>query len=307
MLRYIIGSLLIVPFLSSATVIKMSRSNICHPPASMWFEKTSSNNTFETIDACIEAGGRLPKGMTVERTRSTQKVIASSATLDERGNTTNPSFNKAKKYLHSVQSHHQRTFYCDAAFDGKGNVTLPPGFETPGHVNRSKKIEAEHLLPAENMGRAFEYWHLPKDDARCLNSKGKRLSNRDCTLKNSKQFQLMHADLYGLKYAIGSVNAYRSNYRFTMFGESEPAFFGSCDMKISSRAVEPPERARGPIARSYLYFDWAYKSYKLSSSQRKLFEAWNKQYPVTDIECKEAIKIEEYQGNRNPFIADQCS
>lgn len=49
--------------------------------------------------------------------------------------------------------------------------------------------------------------------------------------------------------------------------------FGSCDMKIDNKKAEPPENARGRIARSYMYMESAYPRYKMSKSQRQLMSA----------------------------------
>ena len=53
----------------------------------------------------------------------------------------------------------------------------------------------------------------------------------------------MQADLFNLYPAIGSVNAQRQNYNFVMLPEEESSF-GSCDMRITTRKVQPPEKAR---------------------------------------------------------------
>ena len=62
----------------------------------------------------------------------------------------------------------------------------------------------------------------------------------------------MQADLFNLYPAIGSVNAQRQNYNFVMLPE-EASSFGSCDMRITTRKVQPPEKARGRIASLSLY------------------------------------------------------
>lgn len=82
----------------------------------------------------------------------------------------------------------------------------------------------------------------------------------------------MQSDLYNLYPAIGSVNALRQNYNFTMLpGASSD--FGSCAMKIEGSKAEPPEKARGRIARTYKYMEWAYPRYKMSKAQRKLMKS----------------------------------
>ncbi|WP_100644054.1 HNH endonuclease family protein [Alteromonas facilis] len=56
-------ALMLICFSSSTFgVVKQSRSGICHPPDSPWYAKTSNKVTFKSVEACIEAGGRLPKG-----------------------------------------------------------------------------------------------------------------------------------------------------------------------------------------------------------------------------------------------------
>ncbi|MCL1091434.1 hypothetical protein L2744_17850 [Shewanella profunda] len=73
-------------------------------------------------------------------------------------NTTNQSFNQAKKQLLLVYQDHRETLYCGAAFDAKGLVISSPGFTTKTHLARAKKIEWEHVVPAENFGKAFAEW-----------------------------------------------------------------------------------------------------------------------------------------------------
>ena len=159
------------------------------------------------------------------------------------------------------------------------------------------------MVPAENFGRSFIAWR--EGDPSCVSSKGKHYKGRKCANKVSHEYRLMQADLYNLYPAIGSVNALRQNYNFTML-PSAKSDFGSCDMRIEDRKVQPPARARGEIARTYLYFDATYPRYAMSSSQKKLMNVWNKQYPVTREECKRATTIQHIQGNVNTFVQRPC-
>jgi len=112
----------------------------------------------------------------------------------------------------------------------------------------------------------------------------------------------MEADLYNLQPAIGEVNGLRSNYSMEMI-PGEKREFGACDVEIENRKFEPRPEIRGDIARTYLYMDMAYPGHGvLSRSNRKLFEAWNREDPVDDWEHERAHRIEAIQGNRNPFI-----
>lgn len=78
-------------------------------------------------------------------------------------------------------------------------------------------------------------------------------------------------------------------------------------MKIDKRKVEPPEAARGQIARTYLYMEGAYKRYNMSKSQRQLMGAWDKMYPINDRECSREKKSTSPQKNENKIIKDRCN
>ena len=69
--------------------------------------------------------------------------------------------------------------------------------------------------------------------------------------------------------------------------------------------VNPPKRARGIIARAYLYMQDRYHL-KLNSQQQSLFNEWNKAYKATSNECKRNELITKIQGNDNPFVTAQC-
>ena len=164
-------------------------------------------------------------------------------------------------------------------------------------------MEWEHVVPAENFGRAFAEWR--EGDEACVRNNGKPFKGRACAEKVNQEFRYMQADLYNLYPAIGAVNAVRSNYRYTMLPDAASSF-GSCPMKVSGRAVEPPEYTRGAIARTMLYMQDAYPKYKLSNAQMKLMTAWDKMYPVDAWECLRAKRIERIQGNENPFVKEAC-
>lgn len=233
-------------------------------------------------------------------------VILSSPVVLAGGNTSIESFSKAKRLMQQsifIGEEFQKTFYCSAAFNQNKEVTLPSGFITTKHMNRLKKWEAEHVLSSENLGRSFVEWR--EGHPKCIDSKGKSFKGRRCTTKVNKEFRLMQADLYNLQPSLGAVNAARQNYNFTMLPQAK-SNFGSCDMRIDNRKVQPPEIARGQIARTYLYMEDAYQSYTMSSSQRKLMKAWDRQYPVTDKECEIARRIEIVQKSKNNILALRC-
>lgn len=214
------------------------------------------------------------------------------------------SFSKAKKLmLDKVYFDHKETLYCGAAFDEKKHITLPAGFHSEKYMKRAKRVEWEHVVPAENFGRTFSEWR--DGHPVCIDSKGKAFKGRNCASKVNKEYRYMQSDLYNLYPAIGAVNAMRSNYNFAILPSAESAF-GSCQMKIDHSKVEPPTESRGQIARTYLYMEERYPRYKLSKSQKQLMIAWNSQFPVTSAECKRADRIKAIQGNENHFVSKKC-
>jgi len=214
------------------------------------------------------------------------------------------SFSKAKRLLEKqVYNNHRITLYCGATFDASKKVTAPEGFSTTKYVKRAKKIEWEHVVPAENFGRTFSEWR--DGHKQCVNSKGKSFKGRRCAEKVNTEYRFMQADMFNLYPAIGAVNALRSNYNFTMLPAAQ-SDFGRCAMKIDERKAEPPEIARGQIARTYLYMENTYKRYNMSKAQRQLMSAWDKMYPVDDWECTRAMKISKLQKSQNDVVESRC-
>ena len=231
-------------------------------------------------------------------------VLAAVNVAAAAGNERIESFNKAKKLLEQkVYFDHRFTFYCQAPFDARKKITLPEGFSAPKHAKRSLRVEWEHVVPAENFGRAFVEWR--EGSSECVDGKGRSFKGRKCAEKANASYRLMQSDLYNLYPAIGSVNAMRSNYRYAML-PGVPNTFGTCAMKIDGRRAEPPEYTRGAIARMSLYMEDAYSVYKMSGAQRKLMQAWDKMHPVDQWECLRAKRIEAVQGNENKFVSEPC-
>jgi deoxyribonuclease-1 len=50
----------------------------------------------------------------------------------------------------------------------------------------------------------------------------------------------------------------------------------------------------------------AYPRFKLSSAQRRLMDAWDRQYPVTPFECLKTKRIQSIQKNINEVVKSRC-
>jgi len=215
-------------------------------------------------------------------------------------NTRIDSFNRAKKLLTQVFAGHAIEFYCECSHAGSEVDLASCGSEPKKDPDRAKRIEWEHIVPAEAFGQSFPEWR--EGHPSCVDRKGKSFKGRNCARKMSTQFRYMEADLYNLQPAIGEVNWLRSNYSMEMI-PGDKREFGACDIKIENRKIQPRPEIRGDIARTYMYMHWAYPGHGIiSRSNQKLFDAWNKEDPVDDWERERARRIEAIQGNRNPFI-----
>lgn len=218
------------------------------------------------------------------------------------GNTKNDSFSKSKKVLlNQVYSDHRTTFYCGCPFTTDKRI-IPSGNFSPTtkYVKRAKRIEWEHVVPAEAFGNSFSEWR--DGNSKCITKKGKAFKSRRCAEKINMTYRYMQADLYNLVPANGQVNALRLNYGYSMIS-GEPRIFGSCDMEIENRKAEPRPEIRGDIARTYFYMDDAYPNRGIiSKKNKKLFRAWAKEDPVNAWERERCNRIEKLQGNKNRFV-----
>lgn len=151
-------------------------------------------------------------------------------------------------------------------------------------------------MPAENFGRHFACWR----ELQCTRQ-GKAYKGRKCCQQTDALYRKAEAELYNLWPAVGLVNQARSNYRFSML-ESKKGFYG-CGIEIDTklRKVEPPNRAKGIVARANLFMSDKY-NVSLSPAQRKLFNAWNHQFPPTPWEISWAAQVAQVEGYSNPYI-----
>lgn len=68
--RHLILAAAITAALPAQATVKQSQSGICHPPESQYYERTKNFQAFDTLEACLNAGGRLPNGITISQPKS---------------------------------------------------------------------------------------------------------------------------------------------------------------------------------------------------------------------------------------------
>ncbi|OIN09040.1 endonuclease [Oceanisphaera psychrotolerans] len=205
------------------------------------------------------------------------------------------SFRQAKKVAPDIYNDYPVTFYCGCPIDVTGKKLIPDlercGYQVRKQQKRASRVEWEHVVPAWEFGHQRQCWQ-----------QGGR---KNCT-RNDTLFKQMEGDLHNLVPAVGEVNGDRSNYRFSEWN-GKPNQYGRCQMLVDfkGRKAQPPMESRGAIARTYLYMQQQYQL-KIAAQQLKLFEVWNRQYPASDWECERDHRIGTIQGNRNPFVKEQC-
>lgn len=205
----------------------------------------------------------------------------------------NQNFNQAKAQLREYYKSNPllRTFYCDCKIQWVGKKGIPQkelcGYEPRNISSRAERVEWEHIMPASWFGRDLQCWQKDK---------------RQYCNKNDPKYRKMEGDMHNLFPVIGEINADRSNYRFgnVLISNGD---YGKCDFKISfkGRKVEPRSEVKGDIARAMLYMSDRY-NVKISKNQKRLYEVWSKNDPVSAEELKRNDYIKLVQGNGNPFV-----
>ena len=202
------------------------------------------------------------------------------------------SFSQTKKILlKKVYFDNQYTFYCQNPYeikqiDGKEKTVIIKDkryftskndsfFNFWNDNPRAKVVEWEHVIPVEYFAK----------DLPCWKNGGRKACSKD------KTFKIMESDMMNLVPAIGEINNDRSNFRF---GEKLPkkGQYGKCEFEVDSKnkIAYPKKEIRGDIARIYLYMSKTY-DIKLSKEDRKMFEKWDLEDPISEWEIERNKRI----------------
>jgi deoxyribonuclease-1 len=112
------------------------------------------------------------------------------------------------------------------------------------------------------------------------------------------------SDLHNLWPVLKRYNSSRGNVKFgEIKGEEKRFKDDDCDFERTSgkgSVVEPRDKVKGMIARSYLYMvHW----YDLPANDLlPLMIAWHNKFPPSKIEKLRNISINDLQGRANPFV-----
>jgi len=123
----------------------------------------------------------------------------------------------------------------------------------------------------------------------------------------------MRSDLHHLMPTFMHPNSVRGRMPFAEVSDHDADYSNSAGAKRGSNGFEPPDVAKGRVARAMFYFYTRYLGYNIipSSFARdfwnnriELLLRWNREYPPDAWEIQRNERVEIVQGNRNPFIDD---
>lgn len=178
-------------------------------------------------------------------------------------------FKEAKKVAWALYKDKPITFYCGCRYQGNKVDLESCGYSVRKNANRANRVEWEHVVPAWVIGHQRQCWQ----------SGGRK----SCT-SNDSEFSAAEADLHNLVPSIGEVNGDRSNFALGITTEN-PGQYGQCQTVVDfkGKVAMPREDVRGAAARIYLYMADRH-DLRLSAQDRRIYDAWNRQYPVGEWE-----------------------
>lgn len=122
---------------------------------------------------------------------------------------------------------------------------------------------------------------------------------RQCRNEN-EQYRQITSDLHNIVPADARFELKRKNARFGSLGDSVEKT--TCGFRRSFQLLEPPKEMRGNIARAIFYMHTTYNLPIMGSIDD--LKEWNETDPPDEEEIELNRRINEIQGNENPFITN---
>lgn len=121
-----------------------------------------------------------------------------------------------------------------------------------------------------------------------------------CYSQNTELFKQMESDLHNLYPVWSVIPVHRAGRMFGDVEGAEPRF-DSCDVKWKAGVIEPRGISKGNIARSIFYMHTRYSA-PVPGNMLEILKQWNRQDPPSDQEKTRNNRIQQLQGQRNPYI-----
>lgn len=149
----------------------------------------------------------------------------------------------------------------------------------------------EPFTPESRNIRAGEIYPL----STVLNNFG-CLTSRQCA--DNPEFLKLAADLHNIYPVSRQEDLDRRGTRFSDLPEDSR--LDDCGYRKSFQSFEPPDHAKGNVARTMLYMHTHHQLPLRGHVQ--MYQRWHELDPVDDEEQRRNILIKALQGNSNPFI-----
>ncbi len=120
--------------------------------------------------------------------------------------------------------------------------------------------------------------------------------------ETNPQYPFMLSDLHNMYPALSLVELARRNAQFGELGEGVSSKFSDigCQLKASFQLIEPPDSAKGNVARAIFYMRSEYGLPIVG--QLQMYKRWNQIDPPDAEEKARNDQIEALQGTRNRYI-----
>ena len=150
----------------------------------------------------------------------------------------------------------------------------------------------------------------PKNESEVTEISSRELENYNCEhVVPQSWFNKAHpmkADLHHLFTEQVQCNGSRGNLEFEDLQDGQGQPISACGILNPGDSFEPGA-GKGEVARATLYFVTRHPGYVGDGNESNLADVetllkWHKEYPVSDYERHRNDKIQDVQGNRNPFI-----
>lgn len=183
------------------------------------------------------------------------------------------SYSNTKHILKSYYRHNKgvnRTIYLGCKIDRRLEIDINNCKERNAYTIpflSNKKINFEHVVPSSRIKR-----HVG-----CTRP-------RQWCANNHSEFKRCYGQLRNIYPVIPIVNLVRGSSNLNKVHGGDNVFKG-IDIKFEinedgDRVIEPPNRVKGLVARSYLYMD-KIDCISLSYLDKTTYEKWNLSYPVS--------------------------
>lgn len=123
----------------------------------------------------------------------------------------------------------------------------------------------------------------------------------------------MRSDLHHLMATFMHPNGMRGRLPFDEVPDDKVEYHNNAGARMGAGLFEPPDSAKGRVARAMLYFMARYGDQGVLpgnvvnhfwNARIQTFLRWNRQFPPTAFEVERNSMVEKIQGNRNPFVDD---